>query len=82
MQRFSAVIRRALLVAAVAAAGFVGSAGAQQGSGQARLTPAEIPWPKAAGAGAGTSGASGIHIVLPLPAGHAMPGVHKRETRQ
>ena len=53
MQTFSGMIRRITLIVVIAAAGLVGSAGAQQApGGQARLTPTEIPWPKAAGAGA------------------------------
>ena len=65
MQTFSGMIRRIALIVAIAAAGLVGSAGAQQTpGGQARLTPTEIPWPKAAGAAAGTSGASGISTIV------------------
>ena len=65
MQTYFRIIRRGVLAAAIAAAGLVGSAGAQQTpAGQARLTPGEIPWPKAAGAGAGTSGASGISTIV------------------
>jgi quercetin dioxygenase-like cupin family protein len=81
MQRFSGLIRRGLIVAVVAAAGLVGSAGAQQApGGQARMTPAEIPWPKAAGAGAGTSGASGISTIV-LKGDPTKPGLYVLELR-
>jgi len=79
MRMFSVVFRIGVLTAVIVAAPFAGQLAAQQ-DGRARMTAAEVPWPAATGAGAGTSGATGIQTIV-LKGDPTKPGLYVLELR-